>query len=123
VIFVESDKQALRVRSESESSVIFRVRVMIWSSQSRVTKIVESLRVIGLQARVNVESHETSRFFYDIFCHEMAHGQLENGTQHVIKWRLICYKMVSNVVLTSLIAGSPLYLSFLSVYFTCLFHS
>jgi len=33
---------------------------MNWSSQSQVTRTVESLRVIGLQARVNVES-------YDIF--------------------------------------------------------
>jgi len=37
---------------ELESSKIFssRVRVMTWSSQSRVTRIVESHRVIGLQA-------------------------------------------------------------------------
>ena len=54
---------------ESEPSQIFSspVRVMTWSSQSRVTSTVESLRIIGLQARVNVESHEISRFFYDIF--------------------------------------------------------
>jgi len=52
---------------------------LVESSQSRVTRIVESLRVIGLQARVNVESHEISRFFYDIFCHEIAHDTLENG--------------------------------------------
>ena len=32
-----------------------------------VTRTVESLRVIGLQARVNVESYEISYFFYDIF--------------------------------------------------------
>ena len=38
---------------ESESSKNF---------SSRVT--VESLRVIGLQARVNVESNEISHFFY-----------------------------------------------------------
>jgi len=38
---------------------------MTWSSL--VTRTVESLRVIGLQARVNVESHEFSRFFYDNF--------------------------------------------------------
>jgi len=34
---------------------------------SRVTRTVESLRVIGLQARVIVESHEISRYFYGIF--------------------------------------------------------
>jgi len=48
---------------------------MTWSS--RVTKTVESLRVIGLQARVNVESHEISHFFYYIF--------------YVTKWRPTCY--------------------------------
>ena len=42
-----------------------RVRVMTWPS--RVTRTVESLRVIGLQARVNVESHEILHFFYNIF--------------------------------------------------------
>jgi len=52
---------------ESDSSKIFssRVRIMTWSS--RVTRAVESLRIIGLQARVNVKSHEISRFFYNIF--------------------------------------------------------
>jgi len=69
-----------------------RVRVMynfssqshdlVKSIQSRVTRTVESLRVIGLQARVSVESHEISRFFYDTFL-------LWNGTQHPIKWRPI----------------------------------
>ena len=37
---------------ESESSKLFE------SSQRRVTRTVESLRVIGLQARVNVELNE-----------------------------------------------------------------
>jgi len=64
---------------ESESSKIFssrvRVRVMTWSSQSRVTKTVESLRVIGLQARVNVESDEISHFSYYIL--------------YAVKWRPI----------------------------------
>jgi len=36
---------------------------LVESSQSRVTGTVESLRVIALQARVNVVSHEIS-FFY-----------------------------------------------------------
>jgi len=40
---------------------------LVKSIQSRVTRTVESLRVIGLQARVSVESHEISRFFYDTF--------------------------------------------------------
>ena len=102
---------------ESESSQthlkFFRVRVMTWSS--RVTRTVESLRVIGLQARVNVESHEISRLFYDRFL-------LWNSTQHAIKWRPISLKMVPNVVSTSLIAGY-LYLSSPTLHFTCLFHT
>jgi len=60
---------------------------MTWSS--RVTRTVESLRVIGLQARGNVESHEISRFFYNIFCYEMAPDKLEDGAQHAMKWRPI----------------------------------
>ena len=56
---------------ESESSKIFSSQSQshdsVESSQSRVTRTVESLRVIGLQVRVNVESHEIARFFYDIF--------------------------------------------------------
>jgi len=52
---------------------------MTWSSQSRVTRTVESLRVIGLQARVKVESNEISHFFYDFL-------MLWNGTQQ--RWSL-----------------------------------
>jgi len=59
-----SGQSRITVTSPSSQS---RVRVMTWSSHSRVTRTVESLRVIGLQVRVNVESHEISRFFYDIF--------------------------------------------------------
>jgi len=59
---------------ESEPSKIF-------SSQSQSHDLVESshknCRVIGLQARVNVESHEISHFFYYIF--------------YAIKWRPTCY--------------------------------
>ena len=68
-----------------------RVRAVTWSSQSRVTRIVESLRVIGLQALFNVESHETSRFFYDTFL-------LLIGTQHAIKWSPISQKMAPNML-------------------------
>jgi len=87
VIFVESESQALRVR------VI--LNFFEWSQRhdfmSRVTRTVESLRVIGLQARVIVESHEISRYFYGIFL-------LWNGVQHAIKWRPISYKMVPNML-------------------------
>ena len=68
---VESESQALRVRVESSKNFSSRVRVLIWSS--RVSKTVESLRVIGLHVRVNVESHEISHFFYYI--------------SYAIKWR------------------------------------
>jgi len=67
---------------------------MTWSSQSQVTTTVESLRVIDLQVRVNVESHEISHFFlWDFYamklhptCCKMVPNKLENGTQHPMKW-------------------------------------
>jgi len=80
VIFVESESQAPRVRVESSKIYSSRSRDLVESSQSRVTRTVESLRVIGLQARVNVESYEISRFFFNIFL-------LWNGAQHAMKWR------------------------------------
>jgi len=43
---------------------------MTWSSRVRVESQELSkmtLRVIGLQARVNVEPNEISHFFYDVF--------------------------------------------------------
>jgi len=53
---------------ESKSSTFFfessQSRVMAWSSG--VTRNVESLRHIGLQARVNVDSHKVSQFFYAV---------------------------------------------------------
>jgi len=55
---------------ESESSQLhlkfFRVRVMTWSSQSRVTKTVDSLLVIGLQARVSVVSSHMKFHIFSI---------------------------------------------------------
>jgi len=66
---------------------------MFWSSG---VTIVESLQVIGLQDRVNVESLKSWRFSYDIFCCEMAPDmlkmapdKLEYGVQHATKWRPI----------------------------------
>jgi len=35
---------------------------MTWSSQVRVTRTIKLLRVIGLQARVSVESNEIQHF-------------------------------------------------------------
>ena len=62
-----------------------RVSVTSPSSQSdlkffRAESSHKNCRVIGLQARVNVESHEIWHFFYDIFC--------------TMKWRPRCCKMV-----------------------------
>ena len=94
---------------------------MVESSQSRVTRTVESLRVIRFLARVNVESREISRFFY-IFCFEMAPSNLENDDQHAMKWRSSSEKILPIVVLTCLIAGY-IYLSCFRLHFTCLFHS
>jgi len=64
VIFVESESRALRVRViwnfvESKSR-----HDLVELSQSRVTRMVESLRIIGLQARVNVESYKISNFSF-----------------------------------------------------------
>jgi len=50
----------------------------------------KNCRVIGLQARVNDESHEISHFFYEIFyamkwrptCYKIAPDKLENGPQY-----------------------------------------
>jgi len=63
-MFVESrvELQALRFRFESESS-----HDLVDSIQSRVTKTVESLRVVGLQDRVNVESNRNKQFPYVVF--------------------------------------------------------
>jgi len=67
----------------------------IFSSQCQSHDLVESesshknFRVVRLQARVNVESHEISHFLYYIFyatqwrptCYKMAPDKLENGAQ------------------------------------------
>jgi len=51
---VASESRALRGRVVWNVVESSQSRVMTWSSQSRVTRMVESLRVIVLQARVNV---------------------------------------------------------------------
>jgi len=48
--------------SQSSEILSSQSRVMTWSSQSRVTRMIESLRVIGLQARVYVESYKFQTF-------------------------------------------------------------
>jgi len=67
-----------RVRITSPLSqsqlIFFRVESMsrydlLESSQSRVTRTVESLRDVSLQARVNVESNEILSFSYVFFCY------------------------------------------------------
>ena len=84
---------------------------MTWSS--RVTKTVESLRVIGLQARVNFKSHEISHFFYYIFyamkwrptCCSMAPDRLETGAQ-------CCLNMFDCRIFISAFSQFGFYLSF-----------
>jgi len=51
------------------------------TSQSRVAMTVESLRVIGLQARVSVESNEISHFSITLLWYEMAANMPQNGAQ------------------------------------------
>jgi len=75
VIFFESESSQSHEPFNSESPKIFRVE-----SES-----------IGLQAWVNVESNEISRFSYDFLL-------LWNGIQHTIKLRLISKKMVPNIL-------------------------
>jgi len=50
------------VESESSQILSSQSRVINWSS--RVIRMVESLRVIGLQARVNIESYKITNFSY-----------------------------------------------------------
>ena len=57
---------------KSESSKIF---------SSRVTRTVESLRVIGLLARVSVKSNEIPHSSYVFFCYEMAPNMVQNGAR------------------------------------------
>ena len=77
---------------ESESSHLNFFPVESESRLCRVTRTLESLAVIGLQARVNVESHEISRFLRHFFAmkwhptyHKMAPDKLENGAHHAMK--------------------------------------
>jgi len=72
----------VRVTSPSSQSHLNFFRV---ESESRLGRVrVESLLVIGLQARVNVESHEISRIFYEIF--------------YAMKWLPISLKIVPNML-------------------------
>jgi len=55
------------VESKSSHDLVESSHDLVESSQRRVTRTVESLQVIGLQARVMVKSNEISHFFYDFF--------------------------------------------------------
>jgi len=64
---------------------------LVEPSQTRVTGSVESLRVTGLQARVNVESHTKFHVLFFALkwrpiCYKMAPNKLEHGAQHAMKW-------------------------------------
>ena len=89
---------------------------MTWSSQRRVTGTVVSLRIIGFQAQVNLESVEVYHFPMSFFpmkwwktCYKMVTDKLQNGVQQ-------CF--------SNFIAGY-LYLSFCesTLCFMCIFHS
>jgi len=54
---------------------------LLESSQSLVTRTVKSLRVIGMQARVNVESNKVPHFSCLLL--------LRNGAQSTMKWHPI----------------------------------
>jgi len=85
-------------------------------------------------SRVRVESQELSSHFESLVCklesmssHTKFH--IFSTTFFAVKWRPTCYKMAADKLesgaqccFTRLIKGC-LYLSFLSLYFTCLFHT
>jgi len=56
---------------------------LIESSQRRVTRTGESLRLIGFKDRVNVESHEISHLLWLLY---------------PTKWRPSCYQMALNML-------------------------
>ena len=76
-IFLSSRVKFPVFRVESESS-----HDLVESSQSRVTRTIESLRVIGVQNRVSVQSHEISHF---------------SGHFYAMQWRSMCYKMENKI--------------------------
>jgi len=121
---VESESQALRVRVESGSSKIFsspvKVRVMTWSSQSRVTRIVQSQELSShfdsLVCKLeSMSSHTKFHVFSTTFfamkyyptCYKMALDKSENDAQ-------CCFNKFECRLFISV---------FFSLHFTCLFHS
>jgi len=71
---------------ESETSKHFSSRVMTGSSQRRVTRTIESLQLISLQAQDTVNTNEISKFYSDFFtiklhsrCCRTAPDKLQNG--------------------------------------------
>ena len=85
-----------RVRVTSPSSQLTFLRVeseashdLVESSQRRVTRTVESFRVIGVQARVNVESNEILHLSMAFSCYKMAPDETENGAEHATERRPI----------------------------------
>jgi len=73
---------------ESESS-----HYLVELSQRRVTRTIQWLWVIGLQARVYIESNEIQHCTYDFFTtnwyptnYKMAFNELKSGVQRATKW-------------------------------------
>ena len=116
---------------ESESSKIFRVESVSESWLGRVESEpshkncwVASSHWFARLSQCRVTWNFTfflRRFFamkWHLTCYKMAPDRLENGAQHAMKWRPISWKMVPNVVLTSLIAS---YLCLVGLFSVCIF--
>ena len=99
---VESESWLGRVESESNHKNC-RVTSSHWLTSSSQCRATQNLTLF-LRHFFAMKWHPT--------CYKMATDKLENGVQHAMKWRPISWNMVSNVVLTSLIAGYILHILF-----------
>jgi len=106
---VESESQALWVRVESESSKILSSHNLAESSHKNCRVASSPWFASSSQCKVT----QNFTFFLHFFAmkwrpsfYKMAPDKLESGAQHTVKYCPISWKMVHNVVLTSLIAGT-----------------
>ena len=85
----QSHRNFFRVESESSHD-------LVESSQSRVTKSVESFRVTSLPTRVNVESNEIKHchyyFFFNIFSFFLFYEEKWNENFFFFKWNFVFVK-------------------------------
>jgi len=132
---VESKSQALRSRVESESSKIFsnRVRIESWLGRVESESSHKNCRVTSSHWFASSSKCRITRYFTFFLRHcfamkwrpkwyPISPDKLDNSAQHAMKWRPICWKMVSSVALACLTADYS-YLNFFSLHFTCIFHS